>query len=221
MLFIVKSNFFFFLKKLFTQKNIFLFKYLFVLNLPSLYFFFKKKNFFFFEIFFKKYFLFKQQKNIFLEIKKINILFVKNVSFYWFLKLLKKTTSKNKNKIIQNEEFLKLLFSSFLLKDCSIVLNWLKFSLESIGLKGHKPLLNYLFNILNLTGQYLLSNFSCIGLKLVLNGKLGIGGSIKTKTIIFKKGRNSLNNKNLKLDYKKIQIKTKSGTLGLKYFLFF
>jgi hypothetical protein len=36
-----------------------------------------------------------------------------------------------------------------------------------------------------------------LGFKFIVNGKFGVGGSIKTKTIIFKKGINSLNSKNL------------------------
>ena len=107
------------------------------------------------------------------------------------------------------------------LKDCNIFLNWIKFLLEKIDLKLHKNILNYVLYTLNCLNTFLLKNFNCLGLKIIFNGKIGIGGGVKTKKNILKLGINSLNNKHLKIEFQKIQIKTKSGTLGVKFFLIY
>lgn len=215
------THFFFFIKIFFFKKNFHALKFLFFLKLFSSVTILKKKNFFFFDIFLKKYFLHKQERNIFLEIKKNNVYLFRNLSLNWFLKSLKKNLSKLKSKQLDSEDLLKLLFSSFIFKDCSIVLNWLKSLLEGLNLKHHRAVLNYFLQVFSNLDNFLLKNFNCLGLKIIINGKIGASGSTKTKSILFKNGKSSLNNKNLKLDFKRIQIKTRSGSLGLKYYIFF
>lgn len=90
-----------------------------------------------------------------------------------------------------------------------------------MNVRSHKHFLTFFFFILTSCSLFLTRYFDCLGFKFIVNGKFGVGGSIKTKTIIFKKGINSLNSKNLRLEFQKIQIKTKSGALGLKYYLFY
>jgi len=111
------------------------------------------------------------------------------------------------------------LFFFFIYKDCTILLNFIKNTLERLNLKFHKTFFNLLFNILNTNLKYLFFLFNCKGIKISINGKIGASGSAKTKNISLKLNKNSTNNKNLKLDYQKTLIKTKSGVFGVKLFL--
>jgi hypothetical protein len=67
--------------------------------------------------------------------------------------------------------------------------------------------------------SYLIKLFNCSGLKLKINGKIGASGSAKTKSIVANFGKNSTNNKFLKLDFQKIEIKTKSGIFNIRLIL--
>ena len=182
---------------------------------------FKKKKFFFFEIFLKNYFAFKIKKKIFLEIKKNNLNLKKNFNFNWLILILKKNFLKNKISLFSIDEFLSIIISSFLSKDLNLFLNWIKIILEKLDLKFHKNFFNYLFFTFKVLNYSYIKILNCLGLRFIIRGKIGIGGGVKTRNILFKVGQNSINNKSLKLDFQKIQIKTKSGIIGLKIFLFY
>ena len=121
----LQNNFFFFINYLkhknyntFSSNNI-----LFSIKFFNFSLFLKKKHIFVLDIFFKKYFIHKQQNNVLFEIINLNILFLKNISSIWFNRLLKKTSLRLKSKLLSHNEFLKLIFISFLSKDCQILLN--------------------------------------------------------------------------------------------------
>ncbi len=165
--------------------------------------------------------LFKQHKNTFIKIKKLNVIINRKISLQWFIKINKKNLLKIKDKYNFNVNLYKIILTSLLLKDCLLLLNWLKETIEKLNLKYHRSFFSLLFLLFQVCRNFFLKYYNIFGLRIIIKGKIGSIGGNKTKTISFYQGRNSLNNKKLKVEYQKIQIKTKSGTLGIKYFLFF
>ena len=61
--------------------------------------------------------------------------------------------------------------------------------------------------------------FKCLGLYIKIKGKIGVGGSSKTKKFLFKLGSFSFTKKAQKLVYVKDSIRTYSGVLGFESYL--
>ena len=75
------------------------------------------------------------------------------------------------------------------------MLNYLKFILENLNLKFHKFFLNIVFTLITANFKLYFKLFNCKGLKILINGKIGVSGSAKTKNISIKCGKSSTNNK--------------------------
>lgn len=61
--------------------------------------------------------------------------------------------------------------------------------------------------------------FKCLGLYLKIKGKIGLGGSVKTRNFLIKAGSYSITKKKQKLKHSVSSIKTASGALGLELIL--
>lgn len=177
------------------------------------------KNFFFFDIFVKKFFEEKLQKPIYLSFVKNNVDFLNyNIYYLNLIKRIKKLQIFNKYfRFIK--EFLEILILTFYTKDIFLFKNWLIKVSEKLHFKVHKRLFYIIKVIVMKYFSLYFKYFNCLGFCLRVKGKIGLGGSSKTKTFWIKVGKFSLTKKNLKVCYTNGHIRTYSGVLGVEIIL--
>jgi ribosomal protein S3 len=103
----------------------------------------------------------------------------------------------------------------------TIFARWLIRFMEKIRIKLHRRflfLLKLYFKRLHVLHSKILNY---IGLKLVIKGKIGSAGSSKKKIFKMSQGLCSLTKKNHKIAYCNRIVRTYTGALGLKLFLFY
>ena len=177
------------------------------------------KSFFFFEIFLKKFFELKYDKYVYLTFKKNNVCYLSNNVYYLSLiRRLKKLQifSKQTNLI---KEIVEILILTFFTHDIILFKNWLINVCEKLHFKSHKKLFYILKVIIIKYFNLYFKYFGCLGFCLKINGKIGLGGSSKTKNFWIKVGKFSLSRKNLKIGYTSGSIRTYSGILGVEFIL--
>ncbi len=118
-------------------------------------------------------------------------------------------------------DFISVLSIMFVQRNCLVFVRWLIRFIEKIHIRLHKKfffLLNLYFRrIHSLNSPYL--NYK--GFKLTLRGKISSAGNSKKKIFKFSHGTCSLTKKNHKINYCHKIIRTYTGALGLKVFLFY
>lgn len=198
-------------KKLFLKKSITTFK---------IYKFSKKKkrvNFFFF---FNKFLInflefFLKSKIIFNFKKGSNKLVLNQLSSRkFYLKYFKKNLKITK-------QILGIIYYSFLLKDSSIFVNFLKKILEKLDVKLHKKVFLGLKKLLKDVFKPIFSFLGVCGLFFNIKGKIGVGGNAKKRRYFFYYGAHSITNRNIKVDVKYIPVWTLTGSLGFTFLIFF
>jgi hypothetical protein len=183
-----------FLSKMFKKIKFFLFFNKFLIN--------------FLEIFFKK--------NILLNIKKgSNKLVIRQIS------LRKFTTRYFKRYLRIGKHILGIMYYTFLLKDSTIFVNYIKIILERVNLKSHKKIFLGLKKLIKDIFKPIFNFLGLLGLFFNVKGKIGVSGNAKKRRYFFYYGKHSLVTKTLKTDYKFTSIWTSTGSLGFSFFLFF
>lgn len=118
-------------------------------------------------------------------------------------------------------DFVCVLAIMFVQRNCLIFVRWLVRFMEKIHIRLHKKffflLQLYFKRIYSLNSSYL--NYK--GFKLVVKGKISSAGNSKKKIFKFSHGSCSLTKKNHKINYCHKIIRTYTGALGLKVFLFY
>lgn len=128
---------------------------------------------------------------------------------------------KKFNKKFFINDFIYVLSIMFLQKNCLVFIRWLIRFIEKIHIRLHKKF----FFLLKLYFKRVFSSQANFldykGFKLVLRGKISSAGNSKKKIFKFSHGICSLTKKNSKINYCYKIIRTYTGALGLKVFLFY
>ena len=162
----------------------------------------------FLENFFKKKVLFNFKKGT-------NKLLLKQISFRKFdIRYFKKNLGVTR-------QIIGILYYSFLLKDSSIFVNFLKRVLEVLNLKLHKRVFKGIKKLIKDIFKPLFNYLGLNGLFFNVKGKIGVSGSAKKRRYFFYFGRHSLTNRTLKMDCKNTTIWTPTGVLGFTFLVFF
>jgi hypothetical protein len=217
--YILYNSFIILIKNYLNKKNIYYFINYFKLSKFSLFQNIILKHY----IYFFEYFLkIKNKKNFFIFFNKFSLYFddknkiLKNLKFllkiYWILKM---------KILFKVEELFQLLFLFIKYKDISFFLSWLKMTLEKINFKFHKKIFLSIILFFNFFFKQIFYFFWFKGIVLKIKGKISQGGNSKKKRIYYQKGNYSWTNKSFKLYYDASIIRSYSGVLGLKCFLFF
>ncbi len=225
MLILKKKKFFF--SFFYFYLNIFTYK--FFLFFFKNFFFIKKKinsmhflHFnFFYDYFFKKYFMQKTSNLITFFFNKIFIN-IDEINFFYLL-LLKsfKKFYIYKNNIYLYKISLIVLLNFFFFCDCSIFLSWIKQLVEGFDLKSHKFIFNFVGFFLNFFFRYFFYYFKIKGYFFSIKGKISGGGNTKKKKIFYKNGSYNLGSNFFLSSYKKSNLNTFSGVLGVFLFITF
>lgn len=177
------------------------------------------KNFFFFEFFLKKFIERTVSNNVCLTFVRNDIDFILNNQYYlMFLKRIKKLQVFNKD-INLVRELVEVLIVSLYTYDVICFKNWLIKVAEKIHFKLHKRLFYIIKIIIAKYFSLYFKYFGCLGFCLRVQGKIGLGGSSKTRSFWVKSGQFSLTKKKLKINYTSGHIRTYSGVLGVEIIL--
>jgi len=184
------------INKSFLKKSITFFKIVRFLkkNKKSFYFLFFNK---FILNFLENFFKFK----IFLNIKKgSNKIALKHISYRsFFLKYFKRNLKVSK-------QIIGILYYSFLLKDASIFVSFLKRVLEKLNVKLHKKIFLGLKKIIKDFFKPLFSFLGVLGILFNIKGKIGVSGNAKKRRYYFYFGKHSLTKKTTRVDLKYLPV---------------
>ena len=128
---------------------------------------------------------------------------------------------KKFNRLFFSHDFISILVVMFSQHNITIFARWLIRFMEKIRIKLHRRflfLLKLYFKRLHVLHSKILKY---IGFKLVIKGKIGSAGSSKKKIFKMSQGSCSLTKKNHKIAYCNKIVRTYTGALGLKLFLFY
>lgn len=121
---------------------------------------------------------------------------LRQVSFRKFsLKYFKKNLKVSK-------QIIGVLYYSFLLKDSTIFVNFLKKILEKTNLKLHKKIFLGLKKIIKDLFVPMFNYLGLLGVFFNIKGKIGVSGSAKKRRYYFYYGKHSITNRGLRIDYK-------------------
>ncbi len=184
----------------------------------------KKKNFFF-NFFFHYFFLKYLEKKLFTKINIIVNNLAKLKTKYLkkkkVIKFLKKKCKGLGNFFFFFKKVVLLFLSVFLYCDATLFVNWLVQFLETNEIKKHKIALKFVAFFLSFLFLRFEFNLKIKGFYLRIKGKIGLGGASKKKKFTLKKKKFTLINFINKINYSKSDVRTKSGTLGIVFFLVF
>ena len=119
------------------------------------------------------------------------------------------------------EEALHIMHMSFNFKDVKLIISWLSAMIKRISFWKTRLIfrfLKYLFN------NYLLLMFSYIGIKgfkVKLKGKISVAGNSRKRTILYRVGKTSHAQVNLKVIHDFVTINTFTGVQGLQIWIFY
>lgn len=177
----------------------------------------KKINFFLFLnkflIGFLEFFL---KSKILLNLKKgSNKLVVKQLSTRkFYIKYFKRNLKITK-------QIIGIIYYSFLLKDSTIFVNFLRKILEKSNIKLHKKIFLGLKKILKDIFMPLFSFLGVYGVFFNIKGKIGVSGSAKKRRYYFYYGKHSITTRKIKIDMKFTPIWTFTGSLGFTFLIFY
>lgn len=177
------------------------------------------KKFVFFEFFLKKFLEKIIQKRILLSFVRSDLDFILNNSYYlMFVKRIKKLQIFNKDSYLVRE-LIEVLVIAMYTSDVICFKNWLIKAAEKMHFKLHKRFFYIIKIIISKYFNLYFKYFGCLGFCLRVQGKIGLGGSSKTRSFWIKSGQFSLTQKKLKLCYTSGHIRTYSGILGVEIIL--
>lgn len=177
------------------------------------------KRFVFFEIFIKKFLEKVILTKIFLNFVRNDLDFLVNNQYYLlFLRRIKKLQIFNKDLNLVRE-LIEVLIIMLYTYDVICFKNWLIKIAEKMHFKLHKRLFYVLKILISKYFMLYFKYFGCLGFCLRVQGKIGLGGSSKTRSFWIKSGQFSLTKKNLRISYSSGHIRTYSGVLGVELIL--
>ncbi len=106
------------------------------------------------------------------------------------------------------------IFSLMCLKDTSPISTFIKNILEKIHYSKHTVYFNHVGFLVKQIIAKQLTNFNCLGVRIIFRGKLGVGGSVRKRSLKFSTGLNSSSSKFIKLNRTTNVIRTKTGVVG-------
>lgn len=177
------------------------------------------KRFVFFEIFIKKFLEKVILTKVFLNFVRNDLDFLVNNQYYLlFLRRIKKLQIFNKD-LNLIRELVEVLIIMLYTYDVICFKNWLIKIAEKMHFKLHKRLFYVLKILISKYFVLYFKYFGCLGFCLRVQGKIGLGGSSKTRSFWIKSGQFSLTKKNLRISYSSGHIRTYSGVLGVELIL--
>lgn len=118
-------------------------------------------------------------------------------------------------------ESLEIIYISLKLKDSVFLLNWMLNTMQKISFWKYRLFFRYLKYILRYFFSSVFRDLAIKGLKFQLKGKISVAGNARTRTILQTIGQTSHSTYNNKVLYELGLVRTFTGVLGLKVWIFF
>lgn len=118
-------------------------------------------------------------------------------------------------------ESLEIIYLSLKLKDSFFLLNWMISIMQKISFWKYKLFFRYLRYVFRYFFSLVFEELGIRGLKFQLKGKISVAGNARTRTVLQKIGQVSHSKFDNKISYELGLIRTFTGVLGLKVWIFF
>ena len=128
-------------------------------------------------------------------------------------------------KKLHHRFFYKDLSSAFTIglvqKNAYFLLLWLSKLMQRLPSRLHRKFLYYLSIFLSRVEQLNHNPGSYLGLRFSISGKISVTGNAKTRTRHLRIGKTGLSSKELKMSFSQRQIRTLTGVLGIRCYIFY
>jgi hypothetical protein len=119
------------------------------------------------------------------------------------------------------EEALHIMHISFILRDPKIIATWLKAIILRISFWKTRSIFRFLKYLFHNYFTYVFDDIKIKGLKIRLKGKISSAGNSRKRTILYRVGRTSHSEVNLRVVKDFSLINTFTGVMGFQVYLFY
>ena len=119
------------------------------------------------------------------------------------------------------EEALHLIHLSFSLKDPKVVTSWLKAMILRISFWKTRSIFRFIKYLFHNYFRYVFNELGVKGLKIKLKGKISAAGNSRKRTILYRVGKTSHSETNLRVVAEATTIHTFTGVMGLGVWIFY
>lgn len=119
------------------------------------------------------------------------------------------------------EESLHIIHLSFILKDSKLFSKWLKTMILRISFWKTRSIFRFLKYLMLSHFIFLFRELKIKGLKIKLKGKISAAGNSRKRSIIYRVGKTSNSELDLKVDFTESTINTFTGVMGFRVWLFY
>ena len=113
-------------------------------------------------------------------------------------------------------EFVDMIYLAFKLKNFLHLINYLNKILHTLIIWDHKKFFTFFFNIISEQMYPLFNYFSLTGFRILIKGKVGVGGNSRKRKMMLKLGKVTTTNTNVNTYSMNTWLNTKTGALGIK-----
>lgn len=119
------------------------------------------------------------------------------------------------------KDFANLCAIAFQQKNAALFVTWLTRFMERIDARIHKKFLRFLGVFLRRIHESNAPSLSYTGIKIIVKGKISVSGNAKKRTQHIAYGTRSLSRKNHSISFAQGLVRTATGVLGFKCFIFY
>jgi len=119
------------------------------------------------------------------------------------------------------EEALHIMHLSFILRDPKILTSWLKAMILRISFWKTRSIFRFLKYLFNNYFRYVFADIGVKGLKIKLKGKISAAGNSRKRTILYRVGKTSHSETQVRVLSESTTINTFTGVMGLNVWLFY
>lgn len=118
-------------------------------------------------------------------------------------------------------EFIDIIFLAFKLKNFKLLIDYLNKILKVLTIWDHKTFLLFFFNIISEQMYPLFKTFNILGFKVLIKGKVGVGGNSRKRLIILKLGKLTTTRNFVNTYTMNTWLNTATGALGFRIVMFY
>ena len=119
------------------------------------------------------------------------------------------------------EEALHIMHLSFILRDPKILTSWLKAMILRISFWKTRSIFRFLKYLFNNYFRYVFADIGVKGLKIKLKGKISAAGNSRKRTILYRVGKTSHSETQVRVLSESTTVNTFTGVMGLNVWLFY
>lgn len=119
------------------------------------------------------------------------------------------------------EEALHLMHLSFILRDATLFSSWLKTMILRISFWKTRTIFRFLRYLFLIYFSHIFSDLNIKGLKIKLKGKISAAGNSRKRSILYRVGKTSHSELNLRVSHSNQTINTFTGVMGFQVWLFY